>query len=248
MFLPPKRDSFRFTVDLRQVNKCIVPRAWPLPFLEIDLERAVSAGAYAVLDADNGYFQIENDPDGAEIFSILTEDGIFTPTRLVQGGTDGVAVFQSAMMTVLTDQIHRTVAIWIDDVVVFKANAELLAKELRVIFKLFRKFGVKLNPDKTTLYGEEIRFCGKIISPNGIRPNPEFTQGLTNMSLPRNVRELQQFVSAANWIRDYIIDYSRVFQRLQELLNRNTREAGTNKRQEIEQDHNFFGCGRYCFF
>jgi hypothetical protein len=65
-------------------------------------------------------------------------------------------------MTVLTDQIHRTVAIWIDDVVVFKANAELLAKELRVIFKLFRKFGVKLNPDKTTLYGEEIRFCGKL--------------------------------------------------------------------------------------
>jgi hypothetical protein len=71
------------------------------------------------------------------------EDGIFTPTRLV---TDGVAVFQSAMMTVLTDQIHRTVAIWIDDAVVFKASAELLAKELRVIFTLFRKFGVKRNP------------------------------------------------------------------------------------------------------
>jgi hypothetical protein len=71
----------------------------------------------AVLDADNGYFQIENDEKFAEIFSILTEDGIFTPTRLVQGTIDGVAVFQSAMMTILADQIHRTVAVWIDDVV-----------------------------------------------------------------------------------------------------------------------------------
>jgi hypothetical protein len=29
--------------------------------MEIDLERAVNAGYYAVLDADNGYFQIATD-------------------------------------------------------------------------------------------------------------------------------------------------------------------------------------------
>jgi hypothetical protein len=44
VFLPPKKDSFRFTVDSRLVNSCIEPRAWPLPFLEVDLEKAVNAG------------------------------------------------------------------------------------------------------------------------------------------------------------------------------------------------------------
>jgi hypothetical protein len=149
VFLPPKNDSFRFTVDLRKVNSCIVPRAWPLPFLEIDLERAVSAGAYAVLDNDNGYFQIANHADWAEVFSILTEDGIFTPTRLVQGAVDGVAVYQSSMMTILCEQLHRTVAIWIDDVIVFEKDAESLLKELRVVLKLFERFSVKVNPNKT---------------------------------------------------------------------------------------------------
>jgi hypothetical protein len=77
VFLPPKGDSFRFTVDLRKVNQKIIPRAWTMPFLEIDLERAVSSGVFAVLDNDNGYFQIENDPAYAEVFSILTVSGFF---------------------------------------------------------------------------------------------------------------------------------------------------------------------------
>ena len=158
VFLPPKGDSFRFTVDSRQVNQCIEPRAWPLPFMEIDLERAVNAGYYAVIDADNGYFQIENDAEFAEIFSILTEDGIFTPTRLVQGTIDGVAVFQSAMMTILADQLHRTAAIWIDDVILFANSPTELLTELRKVFELFVQFRVKINPNKCTLYAREIEF------------------------------------------------------------------------------------------
>ena len=106
--LPPKGDSFRFCVDLKQVNLRIIPRAWPLPALDVDLNRAVvEGGYYAVLDNDNGYFQIETHPHYAEMFSFLTEDGIYTPTRLVQGCTDGVAVYQSTMMQVLGKDIHR---------------------------------------------------------------------------------------------------------------------------------------------
>jgi len=233
VFLPPKKDSFRFTVDSRLVNSCIEPRAWPLPFLEVDLEKAVSAGYYAVLDADNGYFQIENDEKFAEIFSILTEDGIFTPTRLVQGTIDGVAVFQSAMMTILADQIHRTVAIWIDDVIIFAHSAEELLQELRKVFIQFSKFGVKINPLKCNIYSREIKFCGKMISSKGVFPNNEFLQGLDSMKVPSTAGELQQFLSAANWIRNHIPNYSSIFKPLQDLLLHHTTKIGSVKKSKL---------------
>jgi hypothetical protein len=230
VFLSPKKDSFRFTVDSRLVNSCIEPRAWPLPFLEVDLEKAVNSGYYAVLDADNGYFQIENDEQFAEIFSILTEDGIFTPTRLVQGTIDGVAVFQSAMMTILADQIHRTVAIWIDDVIIFADTPGKLLLELKKVFTQFAKFGVKLNPLKCTIYSREIKFCGKMISSKGVFPNSAFLQGLDMMKIPTTAGELQQFLSASNWIRNHIPNYSSIFKPLQDLLLEHTSKIGSVKK------------------
>jgi hypothetical protein len=233
VFLPPKRDSFRFTVDSRQVNSCIEPRAWPLPFMDIDLERAVASKYYAVLDADNGYFQIANDEEFAEVFSILTEDGIFTPTRLVQGTVDGVAVFQSAMMTILADKIHRTVAIWIDDIIVFQSSPQDLLSELRAVFQLFSKFGVKINPNKCTLFATEIQFCGKLISSKGIIPNNEFIQGLNTMSIPKTAGELQQFLAASNWIRNHIPNYSSLFKPLQDQLLKCTQQVGSSKATKL---------------
>jgi hypothetical protein len=56
--LTPKKDSWRFNVDSRTVNQRIVPMAWTMPFLDLNVENVASKKAYAKLDADNGYFQI----------------------------------------------------------------------------------------------------------------------------------------------------------------------------------------------
>jgi hypothetical protein len=54
--LVPKGDSYRFTVDLRQINQSIVPRAWPMPLNDVQLDNAVGKSCYSVLEADNGYW------------------------------------------------------------------------------------------------------------------------------------------------------------------------------------------------
>lgn len=83
VFLPPKGNSFRFTVDLRKVNRCIVPRAWPMPYLDISIEKVCSKKCYASLDCDNGYFQIMNDASHQDVFTILVLDELYTSTRLL---------------------------------------------------------------------------------------------------------------------------------------------------------------------
>jgi len=193
-------------------------------------------GYYAVLDNDNGYFQIANHVDDAEIFSFLSDYGIiYTPTRLVQGCTDGVAVYQSSMMEVLGPDLLKICALWIDDVIVFARTPELLIERLRRIFLRYRRFNVRISPDKTVLLATEVEFCGKEISAAGIRPNAEYVQGIVSLPEPTTVRALQQFLAGANWLRNYIFDYARIFHPLQLLLLSHTSEAGTLKGSKLSK-------------
>ncbi len=49
------------------------------------------------------------------------------------------------------------------------------------------------------------------------------------------VRELQQFLAGSNWLRNYVIDYARIFQPLQVLLLSHTTEAGTLKGSKLSK-------------
>ncbi len=61
---------------------------------------------------------------------------------------------------------------------------------------------------------------GKIISKDGISPDPEKSQILLDMSRPETVADLMQFVCAMNWLRSSLPDYVRVMAPLSNLLER----------------------------
>lgn len=227
VFLTPKGSSWRFTVDLRRVNQLIVPRAWPQPFLEQSVERVARYKYYCKLDADNGYWQIPLSADCQEMFSILVDDQIYTPTRLLQGVVDGVSMFQSSMSLILEEFLHKCVEIWIDDIVVFANSIEELIANLKGIFLAFRKYRVKLNPNKTHLVETTIEWCGRVISNGKISPNPEYVQALTDMRPPEDAAALQQYLTSCNWIRKHFVDFTGLFKALQELLLAKSREVGS---------------------
>jgi hypothetical protein len=71
-------DTFRFTVDLRTVNKFTVPQMWPMPHLESELARVSRATFFSTFDFSNGYWQLPVDLDSADVHSFITLDGVFT--------------------------------------------------------------------------------------------------------------------------------------------------------------------------
>jgi hypothetical protein len=94
--------------------------------------------------------------ESQEVYSFLTELGVFTPTRLIQGSTDSAHGFQAPMMEVFEDMLYICVLIWIDDVLVYTRSFEDLLTRLEEVFQRLRKLHVKLNPQKTDLCSKEI--------------------------------------------------------------------------------------------
>ena len=79
----------------------------------------------------------------------------------------------------------------------------------------------------------------KIISEDGVSPDPEKTQILLDMSRPETAADLMQFVCAMNWLRSSLPDYTRVMAPLSNLLERllaSTPKRNKNNAKRLKLD------------
>ena len=66
--------------------------------------------------------------------SFVTHEGVFTPTRLLQGHQDSVMAFQSVMEDAMGDLLYKNVLVWIDDLLAFASGVDSLFDALEKIF------------------------------------------------------------------------------------------------------------------
>jgi hypothetical protein len=118
----PKARSFRFTLECKRANEAQIPSKWPMPHLESELAKVVGSTCFATFDFSNGYCQLPLHPDPQEVQSFICPDGIFSPTRVMQGNANATGHFQSVFDNPVQtsescagceqDQLHRTRLIW----------------------------------------------------------------------------------------------------------------------------------------
>jgi hypothetical protein len=94
---PGRKDEYRLVVDLRFVNSITTRYLWPAWDPASASARLTGSTIFSTLDADNGYWQIPIDDATAEIFSLMTHDGVYSSTRVLQASVNGCGWFQAAM-------------------------------------------------------------------------------------------------------------------------------------------------------
>jgi hypothetical protein len=104
---PHTKDEFRMTVDLRPVNSQTEQIVWPMPMLEVVVDHLRGATCFFLLDFFKGYWQFALHPECQEMFSFLTDMGVYTSTRVMQGGSDSVAYCQSTVQAMFSNQLYR---------------------------------------------------------------------------------------------------------------------------------------------
>ena len=86
------------------------------------------------------------------------------PFGLLNAGS----TFQRAMDQAFSDLIRKIIAIYQDDLTVFSKERGDHVKHLRKIFDRCRKFGISLNPKKSTFGIDEGKLLRHIVSKDGI--------------------------------------------------------------------------------
>jgi hypothetical protein len=115
------------TVDLRVQNASTKPTAWPMPNLQDELHDLHGSKVFATLGFCQGYWQIPLRKDSQDCQSFITPDGVYTPTRVLNGTRNATQHLQSVLI-VMMDDIKSNIKVWLVDCLLrTKTDDDLLA-------------------------------------------------------------------------------------------------------------------------
>ena len=107
------------------------------------------------------------------------------------------------------DQLYVTLLFYLDDICIFTENADNMLDWVELVFQRLKSLSLKVKPNKSFYFQDEVNFLGHILSAKGVSPNLEKVEKVKNWPIPTNPKEIHSFVGLASYYRDYrVIAYA----------------------------------------
>jgi hypothetical protein len=88
---------------------------------------------------------------------------------------------------------------YVDDLVVFSRNFQEHMRHLDTILERLTRAGFTMNASKCKFCQTKISFLGHEISQTGVSADPQRMAAILNYPMPRNQRELRQFLGTCDF-------------------------------------------------
>ena len=221
---PPQR---RMCVDFRKLNNtqpevhnmnggkgCI--SLVPLPKIDELYAKLQGYKIFSTLDLRSGYYHIGlSDSAKPKTAFVVSGMGKYQFNRVPFGLAQAPAYFQKLINEVLTDCDFAMG--YLDDIIIFSKTEEEHLEHLEIIFSRLREAGLKLKLQKCSFFKKHIQYLGHLISDEGIQPLPEKLESIAKMPVPKNAKQVKQFLGLVGYYRKFVprfADISRILTKL----------------------------------
>jgi hypothetical protein len=124
---------------------------------------------------------------------------------------------------------------YLDDVVIYSQTFDEHLEHLRVVLDRLREAGLTVKPEKVVFATEEISFLGHIISPAGVKIDPERTRAIREFPFPKDVKGVSRFIGMVNYYNKFIPKFAELAAPLNALRKKGQKfSGGTEQRQAFE--------------
>jgi len=225
----------RMTVDLRGVNALCESTVWPMPFMEAIVNYLAGSKFWFKLDAFKGFWMMPLAEECQEMFSFMTDRGVYTPLRSIQGALNSATQFQARMSEVFEDMLYQKLIIWIDDLLGYCKNYEDWFSSLEETLRIADQCNIKFNVTKCELFTNKVKFCGRVFSTEGVEHDHARVEALVTIPQPNTARDLQQFLMAAQWMSRSIPEYNSKVYLLQKIFEESMKNMPNRKKSIARQ-------------
>ena len=223
VIVPKKDGTQRICIDYRKLNKTLVKDSYPLPRIEDIFATLGKAKFFSTLDLKSGYHQISVAPEHREKTAFCTRNALYHFNRLPFGIASAHSIFQRMISRVLHGiEGHHAMA-YLGDILIFSKTFEEHLKHLEDVFTRLKTANLSLNQKKCHFMKSEIEYLGHIVSPDGIRPNPEKVRSIQTLDPPTTVKGVRSFLGLAGYYRNFIPQFSAIARPLTKLTRKNER-------------------------
>ncbi|KAK3569615.1 hypothetical protein QTP86_002604 [Hemibagrus guttatus] len=137
---------------------------------------------------------------------------------MLYGLVNAPSVFQDFMYEVLREFLHKSVLVYIDDILIYSRSLANHRQHVAEVLQRLRDYRLFLKAEKCTFHQPSVQFLGCIIDRSGIRMDERKVTAVKDWPIPTSVKELQRFLGFANFYRRYIQGYSSITSPLTGLL------------------------------
>ena len=93
---------------------------------------------------------------------------------------------------------------YLDDIIIFSKNELQHLEHLETVFSHLREAGLKMKCSKCDFFKKEIHYQGHLISIEGISPLPNKLDCIQHMPVPKNAKEIKQFLGLTDYYRKFV--------------------------------------------
>ena len=212
--------SWRLCIDFRRLNAITKKDAFPLPRIDEALEKLGNARYFSTLDMGSAFWQVPLTERAKECTAFVTHRGQYQWNRMPFGLCNATATFQRLMSQVLVRILPRygnVVLCYVDDVLIATWSQKDHVTRLRDVFAALKAAGLKLKAAKCELFKTHIKYLGRHIDAEGVRPDPDKLEAVDNWRVPNSKKTLASFLGFAGYYRDFIRGYAVIVEPLQKL-------------------------------
>ena len=93
-------------------------------------------------------------------------------------------------------------------------------KNLIALLERCREKNIKLNPKKLQLRKQEVPYIGHLLTPDGLKPDPNKVKAILEMPTPTEKQSLQRLLGMITYLAKFLPNLSDVTEPLRRLLDR----------------------------
>ena len=224
-------------LDLRYINTITLPVVFPTVELEKALGNSKGKKIFFSFDLLKGFWQCGIHEESQEYFSFMTEDNVYSYTRLPMGHVDSAIWFGSQISRIFQDFIDAgVIVVYMDDVMGMTVSFTQYLELWPMIVRRCAEYGLKINAVKCNLGDTKMHFCGRDVDGTGWRFNPRTAVVAEQMPIPESAGELSSFLCISNWMRTTMVDFTRVSAPLHDLLEAIKLKCGGRRKRDFSDE------------
>ena len=220
---PPKR---RLCVDFRKVNdfqKEVITAGktkgqisiHPLPKIDEMYAKLKGAKVFSTIDLRSRYHHIALGKSSRAKTAFVTPFGKYEFLIVPFGLAQVPAYFQLLMNKVLKG--IKFAMTYLDDIIIFSDNK---LQHLETVFSQLREAGLKMKHSKCDFFKSKIHYLGHLIFPEGISPLSNKLDCIKHMLVPKDVKEINQFLGLSGYYRKFVPRFADISRPLTTLTMR----------------------------